>query len=54
MRSGIHFQGYTPKLSAYVEVSKDGVNSHIRFCRGELTADAELYEIYLKTDWKRN
>lgn len=37
-----------------VEVSKDGVSSHIRFCRGELTADAELYEIYLKTDWKRN
>lgn len=37
-----------------VEVAKDGVTSHIRFCRGELTADDELYEIYLKTDWKRS
>ena len=36
-----------------VELSKDGVPSQIRFSRGELTADSELYEIYLKTEWKK-
>ena len=36
-----------------VELSKDGVPSQMRFSRGELTADSELYEIYLKTEWKK-
>jgi len=36
-----------------VELSKDGVPSQIRFSRGELTADSELYKIYLKTEWKK-